>query len=306
MKKAQVSVEYLFVILFFLGFLVLVGGLIFSLLNSSQAMLDDALAGQFATTLSESGSRAFFGGVGSKLTLDDINFPRGVDKLEVQQVENNYELVFTGGEQEFAFSLPVATRLMVSPQELSGGKKTIILETLVDRGVSGDEQTLFVAVSFGSVCPARSIDTLASLSLNNCQAAGKYATSQLGADYSNAWWENSCWQIDTNGDCKITMADCVTGRCDDSVNCEGSTPYLVGTSCVECRVGMSDCDSDSVCSGGVCRALVGVGGVCTLNSQCGSGVCEDDVCKSLIGGVCTADVDCLSGACDTSCRGVWL
>jgi hypothetical protein len=82
-------------------------------------------------------------------------------------------------------------------------------------------------------------------------------------------------------------------RCDDAGSCNTGAPtscngyQCVGTACLTSCTVTGQCDGTHQCDGGQCLSLPGLGTPCTMDIQCSSGHCSDNVC---------CNVDC-SGAC---------
>ncbi|PRP80348.1 hypothetical protein PROFUN_11917 [Planoprotostelium fungivorum] len=121
-----------------------------------------------------------------------------------------------------------------------------------------------------------------------CRAAPVGSTCQIDTDCSSFSCSGGrCIESYTN--CTGNQ-DCYSRVCHDSVCQPGST----GTTC---RVD-PQCNTFR-CGSGVCQ-MSPPGGVCTVNSDCGT-LCVNGACAlSSAGGICTANVDCGSGSCVTT------
>ncbi len=97
------------------------------------------------------------------------------------------------------------------------------------------------------------------------------------------------------GKCALTKTCTVNGDC-GSGNCSGG---VCAAPVYDCFNGVKDGNETGVdCGGTDCAAKCLIGAICTLGSDCASGVCTSGICaKASTGGSCYSGADCNSGVC---------
>ena len=97
------------------------------------------------------------------------------------------------------------------------------------------------------------------------------------------------------GKCGLTKTCAVNGDC-GSGNCSAG---VCAAAVYDCYNGVKDANETGVdCGGADCTAKCLIGTICSLNSDCASGVCTSGICaKADTAGSCYSGADCNSGVC---------
>jgi hypothetical protein len=130
----------------------------------------------------------------------------------------------------------------------------------------------------------------------NCPQCGDGKSCSLASDCaSGVCTDGTCVPVCLNlGDNCTLNSECCSGSCVDGV-CTGPVPT--------CFDGVTNGDETDVdCGGGNCPQC-GDGKLCSLASDCASGVCTDGTCVPVclnLGDNCTLNSECCSGICENS------
>ncbi len=133
MSKAQISIEYIMIVLFIS--VAVMGGIyvIYSTFESQKVQIQQNQVGELATEMIEMAEKVYYQGGGSRVTIQKL-LPEGVREISIENSDEGSELVFKHGTSDQVSELSFPSNIDIigyfPPESTTEGLKQIRIEAV--------------------------------------------------------------------------------------------------------------------------------------------------------------------------------